>query len=147
MKQVTLWILVKTRRWKWLEELFARLPCRTLTLPLLLSYGRGLHEEKGVRRSFIRDTGARRAENEKRKDGRSRRLLPAELVEGQEVEALFMKVMSSSFSSRGLLDTTEARADGTVSMVIPGLEAHTRPAALEFPASHFVSLRGEEPTR
>lgn len=92
IKQVSLWTMIKTRRWKWLEELFAAQRGRTLTLPALLDYNRNLSEEPAVRRKDIRITAAQREENAGRLDGRSRRLLPANLTEGQEVEALFMKV-------------------------------------------------------
>lgn len=40
----------------------------------------------------LRPTRAQREKNAARKDVRSRRLLPANYAEGQEVEALFMKV-------------------------------------------------------
>lgn len=92
LKQVTLWTMIKTRRWEWLEELFAAQPGRLLTLSALLTYSQGLREEHGVRRKHLRLAAARREMDVERKDSRSKRLLPVAFVEGQEVEALFMKV-------------------------------------------------------
>lgn len=94
LKQVTLWTLIKTRRWEWVEELLAAQPTRTLTLPALLDFSRSLYEEKGVPRKHLRLATAVDEMNVERRDARSRRLLPAELVEGSEVEALFRKVSS-----------------------------------------------------
>ncbi|CAM9245907.1 unnamed protein product [Hapterophycus canaliculatus] len=91
LKQVTLWTLTKTRRWKWVEELLAAQPTRTLTLPALLTFSRSLHEESGVPRKHLRPARKPQRIDEDRKDARSRRLLPADLVDGAEVEALFRK--------------------------------------------------------
>lgn len=92
LKQVALWTLIKTRRWEWVEELLAAQPARTLTLPALLDFSRSLYEESGVPRKHLRAARVVHGLTEERKDARSRRLLPADLVEGSEVEALFRKV-------------------------------------------------------
>ncbi|CAM9749739.1 unnamed protein product [Scytosiphon promiscuus] len=91
LQQVTLWPLTKTRRWKWVEELLAAQPGRTLTLPALLAFSRGLHEESGVPRKHLRLAREPRRIDEDRKDARSKRLLPVDFVGGAEVEALFRK--------------------------------------------------------
>lgn len=54
LKQGILWNLIKTRRWQWLEELFARQPGRTLTLQGLLAYSWSLQFENGVKRNHLR---------------------------------------------------------------------------------------------
>lgn len=92
LKQVTLWTLIKTRRWEWVEELLAAQPARTLTLPALLDFSRGLYEESGVPRRHLRLARAVHEWDVERRDARSTRLLPVDLVEGSEVEALFRKV-------------------------------------------------------
>ncbi len=92
LKQVSLWTLTKTRRWEWVRELLAAQPGRTLTLPALLAFSRSLYEETGVPRKHLRFRTVERELDVERRDARSRRLLPANLVEGSEVEALFRKV-------------------------------------------------------
>lgn len=92
LKKVTLWTLTKTRRWEWVEELLAAQPGRALTLPALLAFSRSLHEEFRVPRKHLRIATALRDKDGERRDFRSRRLLPADLSEGLEVEALFRKV-------------------------------------------------------
>lgn len=91
---------MKTRLWTWIEELFSEQAGPTLTLSALLDYGRSLREEKGVPRKHVRLPEALRRKEEKeetgvlaRQDARSKRLLPTDFVEGQEVEALYMKVI------------------------------------------------------
>lgn len=96
LRQVTFWTLIKTRRWEWLEGLFDAQSGRKLTLSALLAFSRSLHEEKGVQRRHLRVAGGRRKGGVARRDARSKRLLPAELVEGKEVEALFMKVLKTN---------------------------------------------------
>ncbi|CAN0047652.1 unnamed protein product [Ectocarpus sp. 12 AP-2014] len=91
LKQVPLWMLTKTRRWAWVDELLAAQPGRTLTLPALLAFSRSLHEESHVPRKHLRLATELREGGAERKDVRSKRLLPADLVEGAEVEALFRK--------------------------------------------------------
>lgn len=92
LKQVTLWTLIKTRRWEWVEELLAAQPARTLTLPALLDFSRGLYEESGVPRRHLRLARAVHEWDVEQRDIRSTRLLPVDLLEGSEVEALFRKV-------------------------------------------------------
>lgn len=94
--------MIKTQRWKWLEELFSAQAGPTLTLSALLDYSRSLREEKGVPRKHVRLPEALRRKGEEeetcvlaRRDARSKRLLPTDYVEGQEVEALFMKVIKT----------------------------------------------------
>ncbi|CAM9483086.1 unnamed protein product [Ectocarpus sp. 6 AP-2014] len=91
LKQVPLWMLTKTRRWAWVDELLAAQPGRTLTLPALLAFSRSLHEESHVPRKHLRLATELGEGGVERKDVRSKRLLPADLVEGAEVEALFRK--------------------------------------------------------
>lgn len=86
--------MIKTCRWEWVDKLLGTQPGRTLTLPALLAFSRSLHEEKGVRRKHLRLAGAKRGADEARRDARSKRLLPVDFVEGQEVEALFQKVQA-----------------------------------------------------
>lgn len=85
-------MLTKTRRWAWVDELLAAQPGRTLTLAALLAFSRSLHEESHVPRKHLRLATELREGGVERKDVRSKRLLPADLVEGAEVEALFRKV-------------------------------------------------------
>lgn len=92
LKQVTLWTLIKTRRWEWVEELLAAQPARTLTLAALLDFSRSLYEESRVPRKHLRLARAAHESDVEKRDARSRRLLPADFVEGLEVEALFRKV-------------------------------------------------------
>lgn len=96
LKQVSLWTMTKTRRWEWAEELFDAQPARTLTLPSLLEFSRGFHRQNGMQRHHLRLAGGRRKSDAARRDFRSRRLLPADLDEGQEVEALFLKAKTGS---------------------------------------------------
>lgn len=100
LRQVTLWTLTKTRRWEWVRELLAAQPGHTLTLPALLAFSRSLYEESGVPRKHLRFRTGKRELDVERRDARSRRLLPADLVEGSEVEALFRKVSQKKYGEQ-----------------------------------------------
>ncbi|CAM9155226.1 unnamed protein product, partial [Ectocarpus sp. 13 AM-2016] len=56
-----------------------------------MAFSRSLHEESHVPRKHLRLATELREGGVERKDVRSKRLLPADLVEGAEVEALFRK--------------------------------------------------------